>query len=104
MTKQYVGLRRPVYQASVDHSIPAETWTLTLNRYQRDNLLQLVQRLMEGDDTPLICFNTGDWVGEIRWMLGKKMGPYHGPAVVKVYEIDADDTPMLPRHFGGSAP
>lgn len=87
----------PAYQASVNHLMPPEVWTLTLNRYQRDNLLQLLQRLMGGDDTPLTCFNTGDWVGEVRWMLGKKNSPNFGPAVVQVYEVDDADSPMPPH-------
>jgi len=73
------------------HMVPPNIWTLTLNRYQRDNLLLLVQKIMEGDDTPVACFNSGDWVGEIRWMLGKTVADHAGYQTVT--SIDGADRP-----------
>ena len=46
-----------------------ELTTLILDRYQRDNLLallHLVYRMREGAG-----LNTGDWCGEIYWMLAR---------------------------------
>ncbi len=42
-------------------------WVLKLNRYQRDNLLMLLQAVHE--IRPFTMANTGDWVGEITWMI-----------------------------------
>lgn len=42
------------------------TWTLHLNKYQRDNLLWLLQLVRSG---ALQFANTGDWTGEIPAML-----------------------------------
>ena len=86
----------PSYQVQ-PHSMPPETWTLTLNRYQRDNLLLLIQSVMTGDERPAGWFNTGDWVGEIRWMLGKKHHSGWGPGVEAIYDIDFDDHPNAVR-------
>lgn len=78
----------PVWQAQ-PHMTPPETWTLTLNRYQRDNLLRLIQDVMEGHPRPVSRYNTGDWVGEIRWMLGKTSTSSEKP----VLSIDEFDRP-----------
>ena len=52
------------------------TWTLTLNKYQRDNLLWLINACgwPWGVHTvsPFGCANTGDWIGEVGWMLAKE--------------------------------
>jgi len=77
---------------SQPHVMPPNIWTLTLNRYQRDNLLNLLQKIMEGDDSPVACFNSGDWVGEIRWMLGKTVGDAAGYQE-HVTAIDTADNP-----------
>lgn len=84
--------RPPDYQAQ-PHMTPPDVWTLTLNRYQRDNLLRLVQDVIEGASRPVSRYNTGDWVGEIRWMLGKKNTPSYGPVVEQVFSIDEHDRP-----------
>jgi hypothetical protein len=55
----------------------AEKWSLTLNRYQRDNLLQALNLIgypCDGEGKsrsvePFNILNSGDWVGEIAWML-----------------------------------
>lgn len=53
-------------------------WKLTLNRYQRDNLLWLLNCLgyPAGVNTvePFGLANSGDWVGEIAWMLAPQGG------------------------------
>lgn len=61
-----------------DHWRPPEIWTLTLNQYQRDNLLWLLQcvggwpwqEAKERQVAPFSYANSGDWVGEIAGMLG----------------------------------
>jgi len=47
------------------------TWTLKLNEYQRNNLLWLINACGYGHDgvPPFTLANTGDWIGEIAWML-----------------------------------
>ena len=59
-----------------------KTWNLTLNKYQRDNLLWLIgligwwgPKLGPGVE-PFTFANTGDWVGEIGCMLNPEEG--HG--------------------------
>lgn len=42
------------------------SWTLSLDRYQRDNLLWLLLIIWDGNFSSL---NTGDWVGEIPYKL-----------------------------------
>jgi hypothetical protein len=59
------------------------TWTIQLNRYQRDNLLWALQCIRDGYK-PEDGFNTGDWVGEIAFMIAKKD---------KYPALDATDTP-----------
>lgn len=49
-------------------------YTLNLNDYERDNLLQLL-RLIMSSQGPLSGANTGDWVGQIRWKLKDEEGP-----------------------------
>lgn len=65
----------PQWQAQ-PHMTPPETWTLTLNRYQRDNLLMLLQVCGYGNSdsqvAPFHLMNTGDWIGEIHNMLGAR--------------------------------
>jgi hypothetical protein len=52
---------------------PDDRWILKLNRYQRDNLLWLLNVCGMGPPEsavpPFILANTGDWIGEIYWML-----------------------------------
>lgn len=50
-------------------------WTLQLNKYQRDNLLWLINACGWPGGVPVMPFgfaNTGDWLGEIGWMLAKQ--------------------------------
>lgn len=47
-------------------------WTLVLNKYQRDNLLWLINACgWPGGNCvePFHFASTGDWIGEIGWML-----------------------------------
>ena len=55
-----------------------KTWTLVLNKYQRDNLLGLFRLIASYEKNPLEpnrsvepfhLANTGDWFGEIYWWL-----------------------------------
>jgi hypothetical protein len=41
-------------------------WNIRLNKYQRDNLLWLLTLCWQGH---IPGTNTGDWVGEIPWLL-----------------------------------
>lgn len=77
------------------HGKPPETWTLTLNRYQRDNLLWLLNAIgypWGQRVEPFNLANTGDWVGEIAQMLGKihLLDSHAG-----VFVIDEADRPNL---------
>lgn len=47
------------------------TWSLTLNEYQRNNLLWLLNACGYGHEgvPPFTCAHTGDWVGEVALML-----------------------------------
>lgn len=84
----------PVRQAQQRPQIP-EVWTLTLSRYQRDNLLLLLNAVgypfgNEHHDLRLDEYNSGDWVGEIALMLAKVS--YEASAVPS-YTIDKGDSP-----------
>lgn len=70
MTTPNVDSLTPEYQHAVQAL--AETWTITINRYQRDNLLWLLQACGYGASAiePFHLANTGDWIGEIHNMLG----------------------------------
>lgn len=59
------------YQSGRGSTMP-EIWVMALNRYQRDNLLWLLQAMGYGAPAiePLHLAHTGDWVGEIANMLG----------------------------------
>ena len=46
-----------------------DCWVIRLNKYQRDNLLWLLTLVWEGH---LEGCNTGDWVGEIPYLLSKE--------------------------------
>lgn len=46
-----------------------ERWVIELNRYQRDNLLWLLLAVWGCGVPPFDRAATGDWVGEIPWML-----------------------------------
>lgn len=50
--------------------LPNPCWLMTLNEYQRDNLLWLLGAIMSGRYPELSILDTGDWVGEIYWALG----------------------------------
>lgn len=93
MTAEHGDSVRPLAHQAQPHQTPPETWTLTLNRYQRDNLLNLLQCVMEGDERSASWFNSGDWVGEIRWMLGRKFYGYPGLPAEPSYSIDSFDRP-----------
>lgn len=95
--------KRSAWQASGGMT-PPNVWTLTLDRYERDNLLQLIQAVMSGDGRAVGAFNTGDWVGQIRWRLGRKDTSAHGPGVQAVYEIDDNDHPLAARPVNEERP
>lgn len=67
-------------------------WTIQLNRYQRDNLLWALQCIRDGLN-PENGFNTGDWVGEIAFMLAKKD---------KFPALEGDDSPNCPLPYPDS--
>lgn len=57
-----------------------DRWHLTLNRYQRDNLLELFHACgypAGGGNVPervLTGLHTGDWMGELYWQLAPPTG------------------------------
>lgn len=70
-------------------------WNLTLDRYERDNLLALLNALgypyprAERIDA-LAPLNNGDWVGQIALKLMRTDGSY---------VIDSEDRPNVPLAF-----
>ena len=80
---------------------PPNTWTLTLNEYQRNNLLLLLNvcGYPHGNPhtIPEMNFDTGDWIGEIANALGKRTGDFghNWTAVVD----DEDQTNGLPWRY-----
>lgn len=99
--------RKPIArQAPISPTTP-ETWSLSLNRYQRDNLLWLLNRVGYPWDNPHrvqdlgeLGFSRtspslrgdGDWLGEIVIALGKVEKWKDGRPVV-VCVIDENDRP-----------
>lgn len=88
-------------QAYTQHSCqPAGIWTLTLNRYQRDNLLFLLNvcgfPAENQHANPSMDFNTGAWMGEIANALSKVVassGPHGHNSSPATCIIDNDDSP-----------
>ena len=82
-------------------------WTLTLNKYQRDNLLWLLNKCGAPDSShaldELRLHANGDWAWEIADMLGKIDRANRGPHGIgyprPVYVIDANDHPNQPPTF-----
>jgi hypothetical protein len=70
---------------------------MTLNRYQRDNLLWYLNLIGYGDPAvePFNLANTGDWVGEVIRMLEKEAHTDEG--VKKTISIDDGDHPNMSR-------
>lgn len=64
--------RQEKYEKAQKEGKMSEEWVLTLNKYQRDNLLWLLNACgypyPEGI-VPFTLANTGDWLGEIAIML-----------------------------------
>ena len=74
------------------YNIKDKEWHLVLNRYQRDNLVSLMNAIgysvKDKSIKPFIVFNTGDWVGEFTSMLRRIDGSY---------TIDEKDSPNISR-------
>lgn len=73
----------------------AQTWVLVLDRYQRDNLLSLINTLGFPYSNPIEPFNilnSGDWVGELAIMLA-------APGTEAAFQMNAEKTgdPILTR-------
>jgi len=85
---------------------PPNTWTLTLNEYQRNNLLFLLNVCGYPYGNPHAVaemnFDTGDWIGEIANALGKQTGPY-GQGSTAVID-DTDQNNGLPWHLQRRGP
>ncbi len=93
--------RPPTWQKNCGPQ-PPETWTLTLNRYQRDNLLLLLNAVgypfgTEHMDPDLARYNTGDWVGEIVLMLAKTFQGDDHMMTTPSMTIDEHDRPNKPH-------
>ena len=74
-------------------SDPEKVWVLTLNRYQRNNLLQLINfcGYPAGEGIhPFTFMNNGDWLGEIGLMLSNDLE--HPDA-----KLSSEDTPNMPK-------
>jgi len=88
------SVRPLAYQVERATQLP-ETWVLVLNRYQRDNLLWLLNAVGypwdAGPVEPFTLANTGDWVGELALMLMKTEG------FTKSMTIDANDRPNMSK-------
>ena len=67
-------------------------WVLVFNRYQRDNLVQLLDIIITWD-LLLGGFNSGDWISEILHMLAKPV--LSGTNVVPKSHIDEEDHPNI---------
>jgi hypothetical protein len=84
---------RPIAYQLTGIRNPPETWVLCLNRYQRDNLLWLLNAIGYPYGTtkvePFTLANTGDWVGELTQMLMKVEG------LNKSLTIDPNDHPNM---------
>ena len=100
-------LDRPVAHQAQAAQRPPEIWTLTLNRYQRDNLLWLLNRIgypwdnphrvddlgeLANAGGPRSLQGDGDWLGEIAQMLAKVEAWKDGRPVV-VMAVDENDHP-----------
>lgn len=81
--------------------LPANLWILVLSRYQRDNLLWLLHACGFPSTAiePFHLANTGDWLGEIAWMLAKDSSQIVYPEGAEIVygrvRIDDDDAPNL---------
>jgi len=56
---------------------PPKQYTLTLDKYERDNLIWALDLIMR--DRRANFFNTGDWSGQILWKLVPKFDDYGDP-------------------------
>lgn len=67
-----------------------QIWSIPLNRYERDNLLFLLNAIGYGAKPikPFGVFNTGDWVGQVALKLRRQDGSY---------SIDENDRPNASR-------
>lgn len=84
-------------QAHVHHACqPAGTWTITLNKQQRDNLLLLLNvcGYPHGNPhaIPAMNFQTGDWLAEVATALGKEEKQPNGTRAVTSV-VDKNDSP-----------
>lgn len=70
-------------------------WNLRLTKYQRDNLLWLLVACMGQERVePFHLANTGDWIGEIGWMLADQdtlPGGWHTLGDADRPNIDLDE-------------
>jgi hypothetical protein len=101
-------MQKPYAHQANSNIKPPEIWTLTLNRYQRDNLLFLLNRVgypydnfwRENDLGDLAWSEAskdslkgdGDWLGEIVQMLAKTEEWKDGKPIVSMV-IDKNDSP-----------
>lgn len=68
----YQGRKLP-YNKNSESYTDNESWVLALSRYERDNLLHLLQAV-EGADGSLHRYNSGDWVGMVGYKLADSNG------------------------------
>jgi hypothetical protein len=76
-------------------------WVLVLNKYQRDNLLFLLELVNSVGEKvePFHVMNTGDWNGEIMWMLGKRKHSMYASENEIVCQLDDKDQPNQTKEY-----
>jgi len=69
-----IGCERP--KVGLDKNGEPDSWTIKLNKYQRDNLVWLLTVVGGFKDIvePFNMANTGDWVAEVTYLLDKPKG------------------------------
>lgn len=77
-----------------DHHYIQPWWILYVSSYQRNNLLQLLNLILDNSG-PFSSLNTGTWVYELSEMLAKPV--LEGTRVVTKHTIDEDDVTNLSK-------
>lgn len=64
-------------------------WPLMLNKYQRDNLITMIQACgyLRKPIFPFQAMNTGDWLGELYWMLCEGPKPTPNKSLEQLEQI-----------------
>ena len=79
------------------YDVSSQKWLLCLNRYQRDNLRWLLEEVIMKGPQPFNLLNTGDWVGEIAWMLDHEKNSEYADRQYVFRQTEPRDTRDLPN-------